>query len=183
MISRDEALSLVKKYIKNDKLIKHMLAVEAIMRKIAEYLNEDVELWGLTGLLHDLDYELTGGDLNVHGLKTIEILRNKLPEKALEAIKCHNENLGFEAKTKLALALRAADHVSGLIIATALVMPNKKLEEVKVKSLRKKFKQKDFARSVNRNKILLCEKIGIDLMKFLELSLIALKEIASDLGL
>ncbi len=183
MIDRGSALSLIKEYIKSDKLFKHMLAVEAIMKKLAERLGEDVELWGLTGLLHDLDYELTGGDLNVHGLKTIEILKNKLPEEALEAIKCHNENLGFEAKTKLALALRAADHVSGLVIATALVMPNKKLCEVKVKSLKKKFKQKDFARGVDRAKILLCEKLGIDLGEFLELSLSALKDIADELGL
>ena len=183
MISRDEALELVKKYVKNDKLIKHMLAVEAIMRKLAEHLGENVELWGLTGLLHDLDYELTGGDLNVHGLKTVEILKNILPPEALDAIKCHNDALGFEATSKLAFALKAADHVSGLIVATALVMPHKKLEEVKVKSLRKKFKQKDFARGVDRSRIMLCEEIGLDLKAFLELSLEALKSIAEQLGL
>ncbi len=182
-ISRDEALKLIGKYVKNGKLIKHMLAVEAIMRKLAEHFNENAELWGLTGLLHDLDYELTGGDMNVHGLKTVELLKDVLPDEALDAIKCHNDALGFKATSKLAIALKAADHASGLIVATALVMPNKKLEEVKVRSLLKKFKQKDFARGVNRSRILLCEDIGLDLRTFLELSLEALKGIAEELGL
>jgi len=183
MISRDEALKLVEKYVKNDKLRKHMLAVEAIMRALARRLNEDEELWGLVGLLHDLDYEVVGKDMSRHGLVSAQLLGDKLPINALNAIRAHNELTGFKDDSKLAIALKAADQVSGLIIATALVMPNKKLSEVKVKSLKKKFKQKDFARNVKREKILLCEKLGISLQEFLEISLKALQGISRELGL
>ena len=183
MITRDEALQLIRSYVKNEKLIKHMIAVEAIMRKLAERLGEDKELWGLVGLLHDLDYEITQNEFEKHGLIAAEILKDKLPEEALNAIKAHNEKTGFKWESKLTYALKAADQVSGLIIATALVMPNKKLSEVKVSSLLKKFKQKDFARSVKREKIKLCEQLGLSLDKFLELSLKALQEIHEELGL
>lgn len=183
VISRGEALDLVKQYLRNDKLVKHVLAVEAILRAVARELGEDEELWGLTGLLHDLDYEVVGKDLNRHGLVTPEIIEGKVPDEVIEAIKAHNELTGFESDSKLALALKAADHASGLIIATALVMPHKKLEEVKVESLLRKFKQKDFARNVKRERILNCEKIGIPLKEFLEISLRALQSIHKELGL
>ncbi len=183
MIQRSEALELVRKHVKNDKLVKHMLAVEAIMRALARRLGQNEEVWGLTGLLHDIDYELVGKDMSIHGLKSAEMLKGKLPEDALRAIRAHNELTGFKDDSPLAIALKAADQVSGLIVATALVMPNKKLEEVKVKSLMKKFKQKDFARRVRRDKILLCKKLGLTLEEFLELSLRALQEIHRELGL
>lgn len=183
MISRDEALKMVKENVKNEKLVKHMLAVEAIMREVAKELGENEELWGLVGLLHDIDYEKTMDNFEKHGVISAEMLKGKLPEEALEAIRAHNEMTGYTSNSKLALALKAADQLSGLIIATALVMPNKKLEEVKVKSLKKKFKQKDFARGVKRDKILLCEQIGIPLEKFFEIGLRALQKIHSELGL
>lgn len=182
-ITREEALNLIKQYIKNEKLIKHMIAVEAIMKKIAQRLGENIELWGLVGLLHDLDYEITQNDFTKHGLVTAEILKDKLPEEAINAIKAHNEKTGFVDNSKLAIALKAADAISGLIIATALVMPNKKLHEVKLETLKKKFKQKDFARNVSREKIKLCEQIGLSLDEFMELSLKALQEIHKELGL
>ncbi len=183
MISRNEALELIEKYVKNDKLRKHMIAVEAIMRALARILSEDEELWGLVGLLHDLDYEIVGKDMNRHGLVSAQILEGKLPSEALNAIRAHNELTGFSNDSKLAIALKAADQVSGLIIATALVMPNKKLAEVKVKSLKKKFKQKDFARNVKRDKIMLCEKLGLSLNEFFQISLEALQNISKELGL
>lgn len=187
MITREEALNLLKKYVKNDKIIKHCLAVEAIMRGLARELGEDEELWGLVGLLHDIDYELTGKDLSKHGLKSMEIVEGKLPREAIEAIGAHNEHNGFKPSSdyaiKLTHALRAADHLSGLIIATALVMPSKKLAEVKVKSIKKKFKSKDFARGVDRSRIREIEELGIDLNKFFEIGLNALKSIANELGL
>jgi len=183
-MSRSQALTLLKQYLKNEKLIKHCIAVEAIMRNLAKALGEDEELWALTGLLHDIDYELAKGDMKKHGvISTENILRNKLPEEALEAIRAHNELTGFVSDTKLALALKAADQASGLIVATALVMPNKRLSEVKLSSLLKKFKQKDFARSVRRDKIRLCERIGLPLERFLEISLKALQEVHEELGL
>ena len=183
VISRNEALRLIDNYVKNDKLKKHMLAVEAIMRSLAKKLNEDEELWGLVGLLHDIDYEITKDNFEMHGVLSAEILKDKLPNEALNAIKAHNEKTGFSVDSKLAYALKAADQISGLIIATALVMPNKKLHEVTVKSVLKKFKQKDFARNVKRDKIMLCEKLGLSLEEFVEISLQALKSIANELGL
>ena len=182
MLSEEEAFGLLHRHVRNDKLRKHMLAVATIMHRLARKLKENSRLWFLTGLLHDLDYELVE-NFKEHGVKSAEILRNILPEEALEAIRAHNEMTGYKSKTKLAIALKAADQVSGLIIATALVMPHKKLEEVKLSSLKKKFKQKDFARSVKRDKIKLCEQLGLSLEEFLELSLESLKEIHDKLGL
>jgi len=183
MLSREDALRLLKQYLKNDKLIKHCLAVGAIMRAVAGELGEDENLWELVGLLHDIDYEIVGKDLSRHGLVSAELLEGKLPDNALHAIKAHNELTGVNADTKLALALRASDHASGLIIATALVMPHKRLEEVRLESLLRKFKQKDFARNIKRERILSCEKIGLSLDKFLLLALEALQNIHGDLGL
>jgi len=183
-MDRESALKLIRSHVKNDKLIKHMIAVEAIMRRLALKFNEDQQLWGLVGLLHDLDYEKTKSDFEHHGIISAEMLKGKLPEEALEAIRSHNEFTGHIPKTRLAKALIAADQVSGLIVATALVMPSKKLAEVKLKSLKRKFKQKDFARSVDRNKILkYCQEIGLTLEEFLQLSLEALQSISSELGL
>lgn len=183
MLSRDEALSLLRRYVANDKNIKHCIAVEAVMRSLARRLDEDVELWGLVGLLHDVDYELVGKDLSKHGLLSLEILRDVLPQEALEAIASHNELTGRASETRLAYALKASDHVSGLIIATALVMPNKRLGEVKVESVVRKFKQKDFAKGVSRDRVLYCEKLGLSLEEFIEIALEGLKVVSGELGL
>jgi len=153
------------------------------MRRMAERLGEDVEVWGLTGLLHDIDYEVVSGDMNRHGLEAENILRNKLSDEALEAIKTHNERIGVESSLKISKALRAADHLSGLIIATALVMPNKKLSEVTIKSLMKKLKQKDFAKGVDRLRIKSCMEIGLTIEEFMEIGLEALQKIHVDLEL
>jgi len=186
-MNREEALRLLMSYLKDEKMIKHCLAVEAVMRALAERLGEDVELWGLVGLLHDVDYDLVNRDPKRHGLEAMRILSNKLPREAVEAIAAHNEHNGYRPETegaeRLAHALRAADHVSGLIVATALVMPGKKLSEVRLKSLRRKFKQKDFARGIDRSRIRECELLGISLEEFLQLALDAMKAIAGDLGL
>ncbi len=187
MISREEALELLKKHLKSDRMIKHCLAVEAIMKALARRLGEDEQLWSLVGLLHDIDYEIVGRDPSRHGLEALKILEGKLPRHALEAIAAHNERNGFKPTLKeaekLVAALRAADHLSGLIVATALVMPNKKLAEVKLSTLKKKFKAKDFARGVDRDRIREVEKLGLTLEEFMELGLKALQEIADQLGL
>ena len=182
-INRDEALKLIKENVSNEKLIKHMLSVEAIMKSLAKKLGEDEELWGLVGLLHDVDYERTINEFSKHGLISAEMLKDKLPSEALDAIRAHNEMTGFKCNSKLSNALIASDQLSGLIIATALVMPNKKLSEVKVRSVIKKFKQKDFARNVRRDKILACEKLGLSLEEFVDIGLRALQEISDELGL
>ncbi len=183
---RDEALNLLRKYLKDEKMVKHCLAVEAIMRALAKKLGEDEDLWGLTGLLHDIDYDVVNRDINVHGLKALEILKDLLPDEALDAIAAHNELNGYKPKklnSRLIHALRAADHLSGLIIATALVMPSKKLNEVRVESLKRKFKSKDFARRVRRDKIREIEGVGLSLDEFFSIGLEALKGIAQELGL
>ena len=183
MLTREEALTMLRHSLKNEKLLKHSLAVEAIMRRLAERLGEDANLWSLVGLLHDLDYEETAQSFHLHGIKTAERLKGLLPEEALEAIRGHNELTGAPCQSKLCYALRASDQASGLIIATALVMPGKRLAEVKVSSLKKKFKQRDFARGVRRENLSLCEKLGLTLEEFLGLSLEALQAISGELGL
>lgn len=181
MISRDEALKILRENVSDPKLIKHMLAVEAIMRELASRLGEDVELWGLVGLLHDVDYQKTMNDFSKHGLIATEILKDLLPEEALDAIKSHNEMTGFKCDSKLAKALKACDQLAGLIVATRLVMPGKTISEIKVKSLKKKFKAKDFARSVKRENIRLVEELGLTLVEFFEIGLKALRGIEDEI--
>jgi len=184
MLSRADALRLLEENVRDKKIILHMIAVGAIMKGLARYFREDEKLWELVGLLHDIDYERTKNDPSKHGLVAEEILGSLVSEEVLRAIKSHNyENTGVEPKTRMEKALIASDAVSGLIIACALVMPSKKLEEVKVETVKKKFKQKDFARRVSRERILFCEEIGIPREKFFELALNALKEISGELGL
>lgn len=187
MLSREQAWEMLTSYLKDDRMRKHCLAVEAIMRAAAKELGEDEELWGLVGLLHDIDYEVVGRDPRTHGLKALSILEGKLPRSALEAIAAHNENNGFRVSdpeaVRMCKALRAADHLSGLIVATALVMPNRKLKEVTLQSLKRKFKAKDFARGVDRARIRGCEELGLELDTFLEIGLRALQRIDNKLGL
>jgi putative nucleotidyltransferase with HDIG domain len=183
-MDKDEALLLLEKNLKNENIRKHCLAVATIMKKLAEQFNESKEKWELIGLLHDLDYEDTCKKPEKHGLLTEKILKDKVDSEILEIIKSHNfENLGIEPNKKESFALIASDALSGLIIATALVMPSKKLQEVSVKSVKKKFKQKDFARNISRERILFCEKLNLELDKFIELGIEALQEISSELGL
>ncbi len=178
-------IDLLKEYLKNEKLVKHCIAVGAIMRKLAERFGEDGEKWWRIGVLHDIDYEMTKENPKEHGLKAEEILKGKVEDEIIEIIKTHAYDInGYRRPEKLVeKMLLAADQVSGLIIATALVMPNKKLEEVRLETLKNKFKQKDFARRVRRDQILEMIEGVIDLDEFLRISLEALKEISGELGL
>ena len=183
-MNREEALELVKENVKKENLIKHMFAVEAIMKGCAEYLGEDKEKWDLVGLLHDIDFGVTENNPEKHALLAEDILKDKVSEEIIRAIKSHNfEHTNVQPESKMEYTLIAADAISGLIIAAALIVPSKKLIDVKVKSIKKKFKQKDFARNCNREHILYCEKIGIPKEKFFEISLKALQEISDNLGL
>jgi putative nucleotidyltransferase with HDIG domain len=184
MMDRDEGLKLLKQYLGNENLIKHSYAVEAILREMARSLDKDKELWALTGLLHDLDYEYTKENPEKHATITAEILKELLPDEAIHAIKAHNYKHTMRIpETYLDKALIAADAVSGLIIAVALVMPSKKLADVKLTTLHNKYKDKSFAAGCNRKRIDLCEDVGLERDKFLELSLTALKNIADQLDL
>jgi len=184
-IERDEAIALLKKFIKNENLIRHCLASEAVMIELAKRLGEDEEKWGLAGLLHDLDVELVNADLSVHTLETEKILReNHVDEEIIDAIKMHNEMASKKKRSeKFHHALAAAETITGLVVATALVYPDKKLASVKSKSIRKRMKQKAFAAGVNRENIMECEKIGLDLNEFCEIALTAMRGIADELGL
>ena len=183
-MTREEALDSVKDNIENGNLIKHMLATEAIMRALARRLGENVEEWGLTGLLHDIDMELTEGDMNTHSRLGADLARELgASETIAHAILCHNETHGIPRETKLDKALFCADPLTGLIIAAALVRPDKKLAGVEAKSVRKRFKEKSFAAGVDRQQIAQCSELGLELDEFMELGLEAMKEIAADLGL
>ncbi len=183
-MDREEALQLVREKVDNRNLVNHMLAVEAIMRGLARHFSEDEELWGLTGLIHDIDYSSTEGSPERHTLEAEKILKGLVPDEMTRAVKAHNsEHTGVTPETSMEKALVAADSLSGLLIACALVQPTKKIADVKPKSVKKKFKQKDFARNVNRERILLCEEIGLERPVFYELAIGSLKEIAPEIGI
>ena len=184
-ITRDEALKLLKEHLKNEKLISHCLATEAIMRALARKMGEDEQMWGLAGLLHDLDYEKTGEDSTRHGLESAKILEEKGVSPLLaDVIKMHNaEHLGLERKTFFEHALACGESITGLIVATALIYPDKKIASVKPKSITKRMKTPAFARAVSRERIMECEQAGIPLNDFVRLSLDAMKGIANEIGL
>ena len=184
-ITRAEAWSLLQEHVKSPNMLRHCLASEAVMRAAARRLGQDEEVWGLAGLLHDLDVELTGGDLKVHGLRSVEMLtaRGVAPE-IVDAIKLHNEAAhGLKRSTAFQKALAACETITGLVTATTLVYPDKKLASVKPSSVVKRMKEKAFAASVDRGIIRECEAAGIPLPEFAELAVAAMRSIAADLGL
>lgn len=184
-MSRDEANSLLKKYVRNDKMLYHCYASEAVLKALAKRLGRDEEKWGLAGLLHDIDTEITNADPQKHALVAEELLRDEgIEEDILDAIKMHNEEAtGLDRNTEFQHALAAGETITGLIYATALVYPDKKIKDVKVKSVTKRMKQSAFAASVSRENIMECEKIGLSLNDFTEIALNAMKEIADEIGL
>lgn len=182
-MNREEALSLLKQNVTQLNLLKHCYAVEAIMKGAARHLNEDENMWSLTGLLHDIDFEKIV-DPKEHAIIAEGILKGKVDDVMIRAIKSHNfEHTNVTPIEKMELALIAADSISGLIVACALVMPSKKLADVRTESISKRFKAKDFARNCSRENMLYCEKIGIDRDKFFEIALSALQGISNELGL
>jgi len=183
-MTRKEVLESIKANVENQNLVKHMLATEAIMRALAKRLGEDEEVWGLTGLLHDIDVELTEGDMSSHSKLGADLARELgASETIAHAILCHNEAHGISRETKLDKALFCADPLTGLIIAAALVRPDKKLAGLEASSVIKRFKEKSFAAGANREQIALCGEIGLELDEFIELGLVAMQRIAADLGL
>lgn len=184
-MNRDEAVQLLDQHLSADNLKKHCLAAEAIMRRLAEELGEDPEAWGMAGLLHDIDFEETQHTPDRHALVAEGVLRDAgVGEEVVDAIKHHNaEELGIERSARFHHALAAAETITGLIVAAALVHPEKKLAHVKASSVKKRMKKKDFARAVNRETIMECEKLGLPLDRFVEISLEAMRGISEDLGL
>lgn len=183
-MTREEVLDSVKANVENGNLIKHMLATEAIMQALAKRLGEDKEEWGLTGLIHDIDMELIGGDMSQHSKLGADLVRELGASEAMaHAVLCHNEVHGIPPETKLDKALCCVDPLTGLITAAALVRPDKKLAGLEAKSVIKRFKEKSFAAGVNREHIAQCSELGIELNEFIELGLKAMKRIAAEFGL
>lgn len=184
-INREKALEKLNEHVKNEKTIIHSLASEAVLRALARRLGEDEERWGLTGLLHDVDVEFTNADPKVHALKAEELLSEfDLDGEMIDAIRMHNDMAtGKPRTTKFQHALAAGETITGLIYATTLVYPDKKIESVKYKSVQKRMKEKAFAASVNRDHILECERIGIPLEEFIQISVDAMRGISEEIGL
>jgi predicted hydrolase (HD superfamily) len=182
-MNRNDALSLVREHVKKENNIKHMIAVGAVMTETAIRLGEDPEKWEAVGILHDIDFEECTGMAD-HTLKAKEILAGKVDAEVVEAIMAHNyEATGVPVDNKLKIGLIAADAVSGLIIACALVMPSKKLADVQVGSIVKKFGKTDFAKGVSRERIMRCEELGIPRDEFLAIALQGMKKVSEELGL
>lgn len=185
-MKREEALSLIREYIKNENSIKHMLACEAIMKSLALKFNEDQNKWGLTGLLHDLDMEIVDYKLNPqdHGIKTIEILEKyKINPEIIRSIKSHNKATGNNPENLMDKSMYCADPLTGLIVAGVLISPSKKINDLEVESILRRFKEKSFARGADRDIILSCSDIGLSLEEFINIGLNAMKSISNDLGL
>ncbi len=173
MITRERAFQLLDEYLQNENLRNHSLAVAYIMEGLAKATNNDADKWFITGLLHDLDYEETKDKPELHALKTAEYLQNEDVENdVLNAIKAHN--CLAEKTDLLSKHLWASDPVSGLVIAAALMNPEKKVEAVQLKSLKKKFKSTSFAKGANREQIADCKDFGMELEEFLQLSIDAM---------
>ena len=183
-MTREEALNLVKEKIKNQNLIKHSLAVEACMKELAVNFNEDKEKWGLTGLLHDIDYEETKDDANLHSVKGAEFLEKRgLDKEICQAVKTHNEAHGILPDSLLGKSLFCVDPLTGLIVAATLVLPSKKIKDLTAESVLNRFGEKSFARGAKREVILKCSEINLSLEEFVKICLEAMKEINDSLGL
>ncbi len=183
-MKRPEALALVKEKVKNKNLIKHMLATEAVMLRLAEHFDADRELWGLAGLLHDVDYDLTNREPERHGLVGSQMLAERgLPSELVQAVRAHNDALGYGRESQLDKVLYAVDPVTGLLVAAALVHPQKKLAGIDVQFVLNRFKEKSFARGANRAQIETCAELDLSLEQFIALSLEAMQGIAAELGL
>jgi putative nucleotidyltransferase with HDIG domain len=183
-MNREEGLEFVHKYVKNENLIRHMLAVEAAMRFYAKKYNQDEDLWGLTGLLHDFDWEIHP-NMEEHPLAGEPILReNNIPEEVIHTILSHADHTGILRESLMDKTLYACDEITGLIVAVALVRPSKSLYDLKVKSVKKKWKDHSFAAGANREEI---EKgaaeFGIPLWEHVRNVILAMREVAPELGL
>ena len=183
MLNREQALELLLALGPEKHLVQHALASEAVMRALARHLGQDEEVWGLTGLLHDLDYPLTHDEPAKHGLVGPERIGDGLPEEALHASRAHpGDRTGVEPSSAFDYALRCGETVTGLVVTAALVRPTG-MEGMQASSLKKKMKDKAFAASVNRDCIRQCSELGMELGDFLTLAIGAMAEIDEELGL
>lgn len=189
--TRDEALKILMKYLKNLNLIKHSLAAEAAMKGLynffyfgkPDYSEEMLERWGITGLLHDADYEMSKGQPEVHGLLLFEHERYILPE-IQQAIKAHNPATNVKPVAQMDWAIRCADQLTGLIVAAALIHPDKKLTSLTPEFVLKRMNESSFAKGADREPIKQCqEKLGIPLEQFISIVLKSMQGVSGELGL
>jgi len=183
-MTRDEALSLVREYVKNENLVKHMLSVEAAMRFYAEKFGEDAEKWSVAGLLHDFDWEIHP-TLEEHPQAGEPILRQRgVPDDIIRAVMSHADHTGVPRQTRMEKALYACDEVTGLITAVALVRPSRSLLDLEASSVKKKWKDKTFAAGANRAEIeKAAAEFGIELWEHVGNVILAMRQIAPQLGL
>jgi len=184
-MTREQALELVNQKIKNQNLVKHVLAVEAVMRQLAEHFGENRDKWGLAGLLHDIDYEQTKDKPDEHSrLGSQQLKELGVDEEICLAVLKHNAAHGLAPATKIEKALFVSDPITGLIVAAALVMPSKKIADLTEENILNRFKEKGFARGANRDIIKQCESLlGLPLEEFVGISLRAMQSISNGLGL
>jgi len=184
VLTRDEIVSEVRSRVKTNNLYKHILAVEAVMRRLARYFGEDEERWGAAGLLHDIDYEETKNDPDMHSIQSGEIAAELgFDSEIVEAVKAHNEIHGLPRSSRMAKALYSADPLTGLIVASALISPEKKLSAIDTDFVLNRMGEKSFARGANREAIKACSELGLTVREFVSLGLEAMKGISDDLGL
>jgi putative nucleotidyltransferase with HDIG domain len=183
-MTRDEALAMVREYVKNDNLVKHMLSVEAAMLFYAAKFGEDLEKWSVTGLLHDFDWEIHP-TLEGHPQAGEPILRQRgVPEEIVRAVMSHADHTGVPRQTRMEKALYACDEVTGLVTAVALVRPSRSLLDLEPSSVKKKWKDKAFAAGANRDQIQeAAAEFGIELWEHVGNVIMAMRSIAPELGL
>lgn len=184
-MDKKEAFEILKKNISSSNLIKHSLALEAVMRQLAQYFKEDEEKWGISGILHDIDYEKVKDDLSQHSLLGAKILEDLgVDQDIVQAVKVHNEAHGIEPETLMEKALFVSDPLTGLIVASTLVLPSKKIKDLTVENVINRFGEKSFAKGANREVIKQCEiLLGLTLAQFAEIGLRGMQGISEELGL
>ncbi len=183
-LARADVLAAIEAHVENDHLRRHMVACEAIMRALAERLGEDAEVWALAGLAHDLDSERTEDDFSRHGAEAAALLAQLgAPPEVVHAVAAHNPATGVTGESRMDVALIVADQLSGLVTAATLIRPDKQLAGVRLKSLRKRYREGAFARGVDRASIARCTELGLELDDTLAIGLEAMQAIAPDLGL
>ena len=184
-MNREEVFNLLKRNLKNKNLIKHSLAVETAMNSLAKHFNQDQKLWSLCGLLHDIDYEMVEGNANLHSKEGFEMLKDLGFESDLcDAVLTHNEIHGIVPKDLMAKSLFCIDALTGLIVAATLVLPSKKINDLEIESILKRFKEKSFAKGASRENIQRCQKyLDLSLEKFVEIVLSSMQKISKDLEL
>ncbi|HHT84345.1 MAG: HD domain-containing protein [Bacillota bacterium] len=183
-MTRDELVAEVSKRVTTKNLFKHILAVEAVMRRLARHFGEDEERWGAAGLLHDIDYDETRDNPHLHSIKSAEIAAGLgFDEEIVDAVKAHSDIHGLPRDTRMAKALYSADSLTGLIVASALISPGKRLAGIDTEFVMNRMGEKAFARGANRDAIRSCSELGFEVEEFVSLALEAMQGISKELGL